>query len=61
MGCRKAPSFGKLLKFILAITTRRVSEVQLAPRLRFFEVALYRPIPKGFKGFRRWSLRSTSG
>ncbi len=34
MDCRKALSFGELRKFILAITTRRVSEVQLVPRLR---------------------------
>ncbi len=31
----KAPPLGELRKFILAITTRRVSEVRLVPRSRF--------------------------
>ncbi len=34
MGFREAPSFGELRKFILGITTRRVSEVRLVPRSR---------------------------
>jgi hypothetical protein len=38
MDCAKTPPLGELRELILPITTRRVSEVRLVPRLRVLKL-----------------------